>query len=386
VTHVDTQPAPGVRCHLCGSASLGLVPGYSRLRRVTSDCKPWPAGGGLGMCADCRLVQSAVTPEWEEEARKIYAGYTIYHQSGGVEQSVFASNDGRGSLRSSVIVKSLREHAGLPAQGRLLDLGCGNGAFLRAASAELAGWRLFGSEWDDKYRADVEAIPGFEQLYTGDWKDIPGTFDVISLVHVLEHIASPLPVLAMIRGKLASGGLLVVEVPDCRVNPYMLLIADHCSHFSVDGLAAVVAAAGFDIVQATNQWVQKEITVVARAARGAGGSQPVLPSDDASQITAGVEKLSAIAAQARIVASQAAAFGIFGTSIAATWLDAELGDATRFFVDEDPNRAGRQHAGKPILPPSGIPEGSVVFVALPEPLAGQVAARLRRPGVEVVLP
>ena len=61
----------------------------------------------------------------------------------------------------------------LPARGRLLDLGCGNGSFLSAWSRLVPGWSLAGSEVSDKYRREVESIPGVEQLYTVDLDAIP---------------------------------------------------------------------------------------------------------------------------------------------------------------------------------------------------------------------
>ena len=71
-------------------------------------------------------------------------------------------------------------------------------------------------------------------------------------------------------------------------------------------------------------------------------------------------------------------FGIFGTAISATWLDAQTDRAAQFFVDEDQNRIGKSHLGRPILAPAGVPSGATVFVPLPDPLAAQVAGRLNR--------
>ncbi|MEW6303817.1 MAG: class I SAM-dependent methyltransferase [Verrucomicrobiota bacterium] len=375
-----------LRCHLCGSTRLELSADYPHFKRVTSDCKPWPAGGTLAHCLDCHLVQTGVTPAWEAEAREIYRQYTIYHQSGGVEQSVFAQGDGKASLRSDRLVQALREHCLLPTAGRALDLGCGNGAFLRACCRSLSGWELFGAEVDEKYQAQVEAISGFKRLFTGNWQDIPGTFHLISLIHVLEHIAAPLVVLEMLLGKLEPRGLLLVQVPDCAQNPFSTLVADHCSHFSVGALREIISAAGFEVLQANGSWVSKEVSVVARKPEGAPARRgPKLPADEAAQILAGQQWLADMLRRVEPLA-KAGRFGIFGTSIAATWLQAQLEGGAEFFVDEDPGRAGKQHLGKPILPPLLIPGGSTVFVALPQPLAGQIAARIRRPGIRVETP
>jgi hypothetical protein len=79
-------------------------------------------------------------------------------------------------------------------------------------------------------------------------------------------------------------------------------------------------------------------------------------------------------------------FGLFGTSIAATWLDAQLGGTAGFFVDEDPGRVGRSHLGRPILAPPSIPRGAGVYVALPQSIAVRVAARISRPDLVLGYP
>jgi len=81
------------------------------------------------------------------------------------------------------------------------------------------------------------------------------------------------------------------------------------------------------------------------------------------------------------MSSNSTAFGIFGTSIAATWLTAELGNAPSFFVDEDVNRIGHLHLGAPIVSPAHVPAGSTVFVAQPTPIARLIADRLQRDDV-----
>jgi hypothetical protein len=82
------------------------------------------------------------------------------------------------------------------------------------------------------------------------------------------------------------------------------------------------------------------------------------------------------------------ALGLFGTSIAATWLQEELQGGAAFFVDEDPSRFGQMFMERPILRPSEVPPGRQVMIALPTPMAEQVRARLSReaPGVKWLVP
>ena len=84
---MNSNPSPvSDRCHNCGAAPLKRALGYENLFRVTSDCKPWPPGGQMGLCEACGLLQAVTNKRWEDESRDIYTGYEIYHQSGGIEQ------------------------------------------------------------------------------------------------------------------------------------------------------------------------------------------------------------------------------------------------------------------------------------------------------------
>jgi 2-polyprenyl-3-methyl-5-hydroxy-6-metoxy-1,4-benzoquinol methylase len=351
---------------------LETVTGSEQLHRVTSDAKAWPPGSLIAHCRDCRLVQTVTTPEWSADIRRIYESYTIYHQGGGTEQSVFKQQDGQGSLRSDVIIQALQSHYPLPAKGRLLDIGCGNGSFLQACSRALPTWDLQGTEFDDKYKEMVEAIPSVSFMHGGKLEDVPGTFDVISLIHVLEHIPNPLPVLKSILPRLAPNGLLFIEVPNSRRNPVMMLVADHCSHFSDASLGNMVQTAGFNLSEVSTEWVPRELSLVAQATEKPTAGAP---DQNPQQLLAGLDWLQQTYEQVQELSAQGP-FGIFGTSIAATCLESQIGNKANFFVDEDPARIGKEHLGKPIVAPADIANGSLVYIALPHPLAGKIAERL----------
>ena len=78
--------------------------------------------------------------------------------------------------------------------------------------------------------------------------------------------------------------------------------------------------------------------------------------------------------------------GLFGTSIAGTWLFAELEGAVGFFVDEDPHRVGKRWQSRPVYHPRQIPSGSCVLIPLPFNLAEGISRRIARPGFDICLP
>lgn len=359
------------------------MPSYEALHRVTSDCKPWPPGGQLGVCPRCGGAQAVICPQWEAEARKIYDNYTIYHQGGGIEQSVFDTATGAASSRSSRLLQRLKKELPLPPHGRLLDVGCGNGTTLRAFSDVAPSWSLAGLDVNDHYKKAVESIPGVEALYLGPSAAVPGQFQVITLIHSLEHIAEPVKFLAGLRDNLVVGGLLVVQVPDCWQNPFMFLVADHATHFFESTLREVVAAGGYDVVVTADDWIAKELTLIARKpAHELPARVRANAVDNTAAVRDRVEWVVTLGQHIRALAAKNE-LGVFGTSIAATWLQEELHGEAAFFVDEDPSRFGQAFMGRQILRPSEVPPGGQVMIALPTPMAEQVRARLAREAPKV---
>jgi len=99
------------------------------------------------------------------------------------------------SARSAVLLDKLATFCQLPTKGRLMDVGCGKGHWLSEFQTRFPGWRLNGDDLLETNRPWVEAIPGVEAFYSGpDPSSYDGgfVFDVISLSHVLEHIAASL--------------------------------------------------------------------------------------------------------------------------------------------------------------------------------------------------
>lgn len=369
------QSSLAAKCHFCWH-SLPVARTRRALPRVTSDCRPAVRTGALVVCPECCLAQTIIATDWRDAALRAYRDYSIYEASGGAEQKVssFAGLQGR----SSVILGRLTEHTSLPASGRLLDFGCGNGAFLSAFSARFPGWELDGAETDERHLEVLRGIPGFRHLYGVKPDELRGSYDAISLVHVLEHLEDPRAVLSALRSKASPGALLLIEVPSWKTNPFALMIADHASHFTPASLQMVVGAGGWHRCVARDNWVPKELSLTAFNERQLTSDFPRADyAEEKDALEAAVDWLTATMARARDLAASSENFGLFGSAIAATWLFQGLGGRVRFFVDEDPQRIGRTHLGLPILSPDQVPADAEVFVGVSPSIAPALMKRLR---------
>lgn len=382
----DTSPSRGseyysdIPCRICGQKNLLVYDEFSKFKRITSDSKPWPEGGTLAICLSCNCVQKPNSDSWFKETENIYKGYTIYHQSSGSEQEVFDQTSGVASSRSFRLLQCVSSIIKLPPMGRQLDIGCGNGALLRLFGEIYPNWTLYGIELDDKYKKLVESIPHVEKMYVGNQLDcVENLFDCITMVHVLEHIINPRDYLEKIHSILADDAILIIEVPNFEKNPYDLLIADHCTHFSEETLISLLHLSGFEIVFSSAICVTKELTIIAKKASKINPKEyPLSTQKNFSDILSKCFIFLRSNIDQILKYAGAGPLGIFGTSIAATWLVSECPSIIEFFVDEDKHRAGKTYMSRPVYEPNSVPYGSITFLPFCPPQGREIKQRLER--------
>lgn len=380
-----TTAAP-LSCHVCAAAGIADVGGFASLARTTSDCRPWPSGGRLGVCPACRTVQAGVDAAWRTEMAEIYGSYAMFHQRGGADHAIRDSQNNTLRSRSRTLLQRFIAWARPPERGSLLDIGCGTGPLLQSAAQLRPGWTLAGAEQDAHVRDRILAIPGVSLFHAGPLNALDATFDVVSMVHMLEHVADPAGFLRQAASLLAPGGRLLIQVPSLAENPFDLTIADHCSHFTSDTLVRVVRSAGLKILH-VDRWIPKELSVVAGLLEREASNPPTVPETDlAAEPTvdlATVERMvSWLCAMGGTVEELAAAgpLGLLGTSVAATWLASQTKDRVSFFVDEDPVMQGAHFLGRPVLAPDHVPESATLFCPMPPAQAQAIRHRLIRMG------
>ena len=101
------------------------------------------------------------------------------------------------------------ERAGVSRHSRILDVGCGDGAWLRRLRdhgyAHLLGV--------DPFIVTPIVHRGRMLVQKGTLDDVSGEWDLIMFHHSLEHIADQRGTLASVAGRLASGGRCLIRIP-----------------------------------------------------------------------------------------------------------------------------------------------------------------------------
>lgn len=176
------------RCPICGAHS------WERL----FDSRSY----AIGRCTGCQLVRTLGVVADD--------GVATYPHFDQRETAVV-------KLMRFAVTQLLRERASIVGKAaskgaRLLDVGCGSGAFARMMSER--GYDAVGVEPFSLGRPVDE--PGLRLIRAefADVKNDIGKFDVVTMWHVLEHIPSPKELLEGVLDVLAPGGVLVLSVPN----------------------------------------------------------------------------------------------------------------------------------------------------------------------------
>lgn len=104
---------------------------------------------------------------------------------------------------------------------RLLDIGCGNGAFLYRARS--AGWDVVGVDVDPN-AIELARKKGLH-VFLGRIEELTlegNQFDVITLSHVIEHVHSPIETLRACYRLLKRGGYIWIDTPNLNSEGHRL--------------------------------------------------------------------------------------------------------------------------------------------------------------------
>ena len=225
----DTNPMRDDLKNSGYGASLCLLCASSRIENETQS---------YVRCRDCLTISMKTPPP----ASETLADSHVYER-------VADRRDGR-------VLSILNSLTGTP--GGLLDLGCGNGAFLRLALDN--GWRGRGIDGAPALVASAKVLGTLVELCDLDqWeRREDDLYDAVRLWYTLEHIARPGRLIRLALESLKPGGVLLVGVPNdatalCRLmSPSSRFWENrlHLHHYPPFGLERFLESLGLAIALA----------------------------------------------------------------------------------------------------------------------------------------
>lgn len=146
-------------------------------------------------------------------------------------------------------------------KGNLLDVGCGTGAFLH--TMQEAGWEVTGLEPDPTAREKATELYKLHPLATDQLFQLPpGSFNAITLWHVLEHVHELHAYVEQLGKLLAPGGRLFIAVPnytsyDASVYKEYWAAYDvprHLYHFSPSSMQKLLEKHKLELIRSKPMW------------------------------------------------------------------------------------------------------------------------------------
>jgi SAM-dependent methyltransferase len=257
-------------CPLCGSNRRSLVvaaPDWDAPRPAPRFC--------VVRCRECNLFYTNPRPGPAGMARFYYDGYAPHQPAPATQKKKLVCNKRRGMIcKRPDWERGEIEPAG---ERRLLDFGCGTGLFLRRMRDR--GWQALGLDCSEKavrYVLEELKLPALVGTLPHPVLP-PGSFDLVTLWHALEHVHRPLEVLGEVRNLLAPGGKVLVAVPniDCPAFRWFgsawfgLDLPRHLTHFTPATLKKMLERAGFSVesMQASRHsyWLRQSVRLANRA-------------------------------------------------------------------------------------------------------------------------
>jgi len=146
-------------------------------------------------------------------------------------------------------------------KGSLLDLGAGIGAFVDVMQSE--GWAVQGIEPDSGARARAKELYRLDLATPESLYQLPpGSFDAITMWHVLEHVHDLQETMKQLRLLLKREGRLFIAVPNYRAldaDIYRTFwaaydVPRHLYHFAPSSIEALARRHGMRVLQRKPMW------------------------------------------------------------------------------------------------------------------------------------
>jgi 2-polyprenyl-3-methyl-5-hydroxy-6-metoxy-1,4-benzoquinol methylase len=102
-----------------------------------------------------------------------------------------------------------------PDKGKLLEVGCGEGGFLKVCQAQ--GWDVYGLDISEESIAYVKTVHGIEHAYVAGLLGAgfnDDQFDVVIFNHLIEHLTEPKKYLQETNRILKPQGILCISTPN----------------------------------------------------------------------------------------------------------------------------------------------------------------------------
>lgn len=205
-------------CPVCGGSE------WRQVRKTRDRLHGLPGEFELKACEGCGLMRTL--PSLDPERLSAYYPDDYYAYDAAAAAAPAVTNKRAYYLRHPLKALNALFYSKLLGQNRdvpvragqaVLDVGCGDGAYLRFKAAQ--GCRVFGVDINRRALERLKQTMPEATTFCGPLWNAgfdAESFDHIALSHVLEHIDEPVRLVAELRRLLKRNGTVRVQVPNAR--------------------------------------------------------------------------------------------------------------------------------------------------------------------------
>ena len=268
---------------------------------------------------------------------------------------------------------------------RVLEIGCGKGAFLAllAERGDNAG-DGYDTTWEDDGRPHDRRLRFFARRLTA--REVTGPYDAVVCRHVIEHVPDVRGFLGELAAIAAAAGdpIVMLETPAlewiCAHACFWDLFYEHCNYFPRATLAWLCKQAGFEVLAHDEGFDgQYQILWLRRAGRPFSSPAPDVAAADLSAAAVAMERRRRGLESDLAAADGARGWAIWGAGAKGVTLAHRVTSPPRCLIDTNPAKQGGYIPGlaTPIVAPDAaiVRDVAVVVIANPN-YADEIRAEL----------
>jgi len=299
--------------------------------------------GRLYKCLQCQTVSNpdAVaneTPTFETEA---YAASRQTEHTIKVDE--FPKPVTRSFLQAKILAGNIVQHD----LSKILDIGCFDGRLLLELDDLMVDAHFWGLDINPYLKALFPEKDNFHFL-SSTLDELDASFDLIIMSHSILYIPDLSKLMVGITKLLKSEGILFIQIPDIRKNPFYALMGGQYYIFTENSLRNILQHYGLLVQKINNKYFSRELLFVAEKDKTSIAEAFVL--DDTVEHTVEIVEDK----RRKLLNISDSGLSVLGTTVNAAYVDEVLQERIMFFLDENPEKIGTTFRGKKVLHPAQL--------------------------------
>ena len=322
------------KCIICNYNENIIV--KSTFNFVSSDIKKVNYHSDFFICKNCGCVQKNINKTYIKNTHNIYKNYIGFSKYNEIDQK--KKFKGVNSSRCNLLFKKFLNKKKYK---DILDYGSSNGAMLMPFIN--SNKKLYSTDLKNNLDNKILKAKNFKNFYNiNNFTKSKKKYDLITMIHVLEHLQKPKEVLSNMVKKLKKSGVLFIQIPNFILNPYDLSVYDHTIHFDKSSLVKLAEESNLEIIEIDEKFMNGEFSILLK----------IRTKKNTYKITnlSIIKKINIFKQFKKNISqiNKMKNLSILGTSISSLCIKHNYNGEIISFYDEDLSKIGKNYEGKKI--------------------------------------